>query len=68
MAKHSGSGKSGGPYGPGGVHAAYNNPNKLKAVNDAPCGPYAHCMGYEGDAGMKGNTVAKHRGTDYWFK
>ena len=62
-------GKSGGAHGPGGIKAAKaRNPNKHSGLNDSPCGPYSHCMGYEGDGGFHGDTSIKHRGGSYHFK
>ncbi len=62
-------GKSGGAHGPGGIHAAKTrNPNKHTEVNGAPDGPRSHCMGYDGDGGMHGETSVKHRGATYNFK
>ena len=64
-----GGGKSGGAHGPGGLKAANaRNPNKHSGLNDSPCGPYAHFMGYEGDGGMHGGESVKHRSGTYYFK
>ena len=64
-----GYGKSGGPHGAGGIHAAKKrNPNKHASLNDTPDGPFSHCMGYEGDGGISGDASVKHRGATYNFK
>ena len=56
-------------HGPGGLKAAVaRNPNTHSGVNSAPCGPYAHCLGYSGDGGMQGDESVKHRGSTYHFK
>jgi hypothetical protein len=45
------------------------NPNKHPSLNDAPGGPHAHCMGYEGDSGMEGDTSASGKnGEKFTFK
>ena len=48
--------------------ATARNPNKHSDLNDSPCGPYAHMMGYEGDGGMAGDSSISHRGGTYYFK
>ena len=58
----------GGGHGRGGITVLDHNPNTHSALNAAPCGPYAHMMGYEGDGGMNGDASAKHRGSTYYFK
>ena len=73
MAKHdysmSDGGDSSGTHGKGGVHAAAKrNPNKVVNLNDTPCGPYAHAMGYDGDGGMQGDASVGFRGRTYYFK
>ncbi len=56
-------------HGPGALKAAMSrNPNSYSMVNDSPCGPYSHCMGYDGDGGMQGDTSVSHRGASYHFK
>ena len=56
-------------YGPGAMKAAKaRNPNKHSGLNDSPCGPYSHCLGYEGDGGMHGDASVSHRGGTYHFK
>lgn len=61
-------GKSGGPYGKGGLKAAKKNPNKHPELNDTPCGPYAHYLGHSGDGGCHGDTTVDHRGMNFHFK
>ncbi len=62
-------GTSGNAHGPGGLKAANSrNPNSHSGLNDAPGGPHAHMMGYEGDGGMYGDASVKHRGATYNFK
>ena len=64
-----GGGKSGGAHGPGGLKAAASRqPNEHPGPNDAPDGPFSHCLGYSGDAGMQGDTSCKHRGGTFHFK
>ncbi len=64
-----GGGKSGGAHGPGGLKAAKSrNPNKHVDLNETPCGPYPHCMGYSDDGGMDGAAETKHRGGTFHFK
>ena len=62
--------EDGGGGSEAGVHAAMGrNPNKHSKVNDAPEGPHSHCLGYKGDAGMKGNTSASGKnGESFNFK
>ena len=56
-------------HGPGGLKAALaRQPNTHSELNDTPCGPYSHCLGYSGDGGMMGDTTTKHRGSTYHFK
>lgn len=50
------------------VAAIKRNPNKYAEVNDTPCGPYAHNLGFTDDGGMDGNTAVKHRGGTFHFK
>ncbi len=65
-----GKAKKGEPFGPGGLAPAMTrNPNDYTDVNDAPCGPYSHFMGYEGDGGMHGGeTVSGKHGGKFHFK
>ena len=56
-----------GTYGPGGNMAAKRNPNNLADLNDTPCGPYSHCLGYTGDGGTQGDASVDHRGGTFWF-
>ncbi len=60
--------KANGPYGPGGIQAAYGNPNSYAMLNDTPGGPYSHALGYSGDGGMYGDASVDHRGSKFWFK
>ncbi len=56
-------------HGAGGLKAALaRQPNKHAELNEAPGGPYAHCLGYSGDGGMMGDTSVSHRGSTYHFK
>lgn len=54
---------------PGVMEAAQRNPNDTPYVNCAPCGPYSHKMGYDGDGGMHGDTSASGKnGGTFHFK
>ena len=57
-----------GTHGPGGIKGAMGNPNDYAMLNDTPCGPYSHNMGYSEDGGWQGDVAVKHRGGTYYFK
>jgi hypothetical protein len=65
-----GGGKSGGAFGPGGLKAAAaRQPHDHAGLGSSPDGPYAHCLGYEGDGGMQGDTkVSGKMGYSFWIK
>lgn len=63
-----GGGRSGGAHGQGGLKAAKRNPNKHPSLNDTPCGPYSHKLGYTGDGGYHGDASVDHRGASFNFK
>ena len=60
---------AGDPSGPGGVKAACaKNPNAHAELNDAPDGPYAHCMGYSGDGGMHGSQEVSGKSGKFYIR
>lgn len=64
-----GKAKTGEAHGPGGLKAATSrNPNSHGELNDAPCGPCPHMMGYTGDGGVHGDASVEHRGAKFNFK
>lgn len=61
----------GGPgQGPGGLPAAMKrHAQDITDVNDTPCGPYPHTLGFSGDGGCHGDqTVTGKMGYEFSFE